>query len=48
MKSRGISEIVLLIEFTDAREYWDEHLSHYYKSGKEVEIFKNSIVFKLK
>ncbi len=48
LKSRGIGEIVLLTEFGDARKYWDVHLSHYYKSRKEVEIFKNSIVFKLK
>lgn len=48
IKAKGIGEIVLLTEFGDARRYWDTYLSSHYRSRKEVEIFKNSIVFKLK
>jgi hypothetical protein len=48
MRARGIVEIVLLTEFGDARKYWNTYLSPFYSSRKEVEIFENSIVFKIK
>ena len=47
LKDLGVQEIVLYLEYSDARSYWDKYLKPEYSSTKSVKIFDQSVVFTL-
>ncbi|MCL5004205.1 MAG: hypothetical protein M1352_02955 [Patescibacteria group bacterium] len=45
LKSLGVQEIVLYLDYTDVQEYWNDFLKPRYRSAKAYRIFNQAIVF---